>query len=91
MPVRARAVFRGRVQGVFFRANAQRRARDAGVLGWVRNLPDGTVELTAEGERESIEALLEWCQTHQPYARVDALEVSWSEATGEFGSFEVRY
>lgn len=83
-------IFRGRVQGVFFRANAQDKAEEVGVLGWVRNLPDGTVELVAEGERARVEELLEWCRTGQPHARVESADVRWSEARGGFRSFEIR-
>jgi acylphosphatase len=88
--VRAHVIFRGRVQGVFFRANAQDKAEEVGVLGWVRNLPDGTVELVAEGERARVEELLEWCRTGQPHARVESADVRWSEARGGFRSFEIR-
>ena len=90
MDVRAHVIFRGRVQGVFFRANTQGKAEEVGVLGWVRNLPDGTVELVAEGERARVEKLLEWCRTGQPHARVESADVRWSEGRGGFRSFEIR-
>jgi acylphosphatase len=88
---RARVIFRGRVQGVFFRANAESRARELGLVGWVKNLPDGTVESVFEGPREAIEEVVEWCKTSQPHARVTDADIDWEDYKGEFSSFEVRY
>lgn len=55
-------VVRGRVQGVFFRASAQREARRLGVCGWVRNRPDGALEIVAEGEEAAVRDLHGWAQ-----------------------------
>ena len=68
---RARVTFSGRVQGVSFRANARDTAKRKGVNGWVRNLPNGKVEMVAEGERPQVEDLIEWCTHEQPIARVE--------------------
>ena len=65
----------GLVQGVGFRAAVQRRAREMGLSGWVRNLPDGRVELVAEGPPDRLEALLEFCKVGPRGARVTGLEV----------------
>ena len=54
-------IVHGRVQGVFFRASAQGRAVELSLVGWVRNLPDNTVEIHAEGDRENLELFIEWC------------------------------
>lgn len=54
-----KAIVSGRVQGVGFRAFAQRTARDAGVRGWVRNLPDGRVETAVEGEESAVRKYLD--------------------------------
>jgi acylphosphatase len=81
---------RGLVQGVFYRAETHATATRLRLSGWVRNREDGSVELVAEGPRAQLEALLEWCRKGPPRARVDALEPSWSEATGEFEGFVVR-
>ncbi len=88
---RARVIFRGRVQGVFFRANTESRARELGLVGWVKNLPDGSVESVFEGPREAIEEAIEWCKTSQPYGKVTDADIHWEDYKGEFSSFEVRY
>jgi acylphosphatase len=86
---RARVVVRGRVQGVFFRAEARDRARSLGLAGWVRNAPDGTVEAVFEGERERVESMVEWCRRGPPLADVSGVDVGWEEPRGESG-FAVR-
>lgn len=89
MKVRAHVVFEGLVQGVFFRANAQKCARSLGLTGWVRNREDGSVEAVFEGEERAVDQAIEWCATKQPHARVEQMAVERSEATGEFGDFSV--
>ncbi|MFH0816157.1 MAG: acylphosphatase [Methanobacteriota archaeon] len=90
MSAKARVVFRGLVQGVFFRDNARRRAKELGLTGWVRNRPDGAVEAVAEGERGDVEEFIRWCSHDQPRARVESVAVEWSEPTGDSVTFEVR-
>jgi acylphosphatase len=91
MAVRAHLVFTGRVQGVYFRANTERLAREEGLLGWVRNLPDGTVEAVVEGERAKIDRLVERLHREVSSGRVDRVDARWTAPTGEFAAFEVRY
>ena len=86
--VQARVV--GRVQGVSFRWYTQEQARSLGVTGWVRNEPDGSVLLHAEGEDEAVDALVEWCRTGPSAARVTDVAVRDDAATGAT-SFETRY
>ncbi len=81
----------GRVQGVFFRANTLKTARSLGLTGWVRNLPDGRVEAVFQGERESAEAMLAWCRTGTPPARVDHLDVAEESAADGFTGFDIVY
>lgn len=81
----------GRVQGVCFRAHTERRARGLGLEGWVKNEPDGSVAAVAEGPRQALEELAAWCHQGPPAARVEAVEASWGEASGEFSRFSVRY
>jgi acylphosphatase len=84
------AVVHGRVQGVNYRYYTQQTAADLGLTGWVRNLPEGTVEVTAEGSRIRLERLLRWLRQGPPSARVDGIEVNWLPATGEYPDFRVR-
>ncbi len=89
--IRLHAVVSGRVQGVSFRYYAQIRADELGVVGWVRNRPDGTVEVTAEGTRGAVDRLLGFLQAGPPAAAVAHVEAAWLEPTGEFTGFSVRY
>jgi acylphosphatase len=91
MKARATVNFKGRVQGVFFRANTRDFAEQVGVFGWVRNLPDGSVEAVFEGDKEGIEGLIAMCKTKQPHARVSSAKVQWDDYKGEFNGFEIRY
>ena len=83
--VRRRVVVTGRVQGVAFRANCQRTAEQLGAHGWVRNRPDGAVELAAEGPPEAIDRLVEWCRRGPPVARVRNVDVADEPPVGEHG------
>ncbi len=74
-PIARRLIVRGRVQGVFYRGWTVERARAAGITGWVRNRPDGTVEIHAEGAAAVIESLVAACHDGPPAARVTAVEV----------------
>ncbi len=90
--VRAHLIVRGIVQGVFFRANMRRIAREAGVTGWVRNLPDGrSVEAVTEGEWDAVKRVLCWALEGPPAARVDEYHVEFTEPTGEYTDFTIRY
>lgn len=71
---RVRLLVRGRVQGVWFRDSCREEAERLGVAGWARNLPDGSVEVVAEGGRDAVDALLAWCRVGPPQARVTDVE-----------------
>ena len=90
-PKRLHAVVRGRVQGVSFRAFTASVARRLGLAGWVRNRPDGSVEVLAEGAPSDLEALVSRLHEGPPLARVDAVEQDWSAATGDLEPFHVGY
>jgi acylphosphatase len=81
----------GRVQGVFFRAYTEDVAGGLGVKGFVRNEPDGSVYVVAEGEEEKLKKLIEWCHKGPPGAMVRKVDVSWGTATGEFKNFTIKY
>ncbi len=85
-----RITVRGRVQGVFFRAATAQEARALGLCGWVRNRPDGTVEIAAEGARRNLEMLLAWAHRGPPAAHVTEVEAEWSAYVGDRHGFEVR-
>ncbi|ESL09502.1 acylphosphatase [Trypanosoma rangeli SC58] len=83
---------RGRVQGVFYRKYTAWAANERGVRGWVRNLDDGRVEVMAEGLKENIDSLVEWCRTGSPKSRVEGVDVS-IVSSGDaytFKSFVIR-
>ena len=88
---RARIFVSGRVQGVFFRAGAQARAKKIGVYGFARNLPDARVEILAEGEKENVEKLINWLKRGSLFAKVKKMEVIWEEYRGEFDGFKIIY
>ena len=81
----------GYVQGVFFRAFASQRACELGLSGYVRNLPKGTVEVLAEGERERLERLITYLHVGPPSAKVEKVVTSWAEYTGKYSGFSIRY
>lgn len=72
----------GTVQGVFFRDGCRREAERLGVSGWARNEPDGSVAVHAEGERDAVDSLVDWCRTGSPKAEVDAVDVSEAGVEG---------
>jgi acylphosphatase len=85
-----RLIVIGRVQGVFFRRAAADQARELGVTGWARNLPDGAVEIVAEGTRDSLESLAAWAHRGPPAAKVVEVRQEWDEFRGHFKDFTVR-
>lgn len=80
----------GRVQGVFFRASTRKEARRLGIDGWVRNLPDGRVEVLACGPGDALEALRAWLNQGPPGARVDHVRIEFREADEPLSGFNVR-
>ncbi len=82
-------VVHGSVQGVFFRASTQSQASEHSLTEWVRNRPDGTVEIHAEGEKESLDRFIEWCRQGPPAANVQRLDLDWV-ASQSLSDFEVR-
>ncbi len=83
------AVAQGRVQGVNYRSFTSRNAVQLNLNGYVRNLPDSSVEIYAEGERSQLEKLAEKLREGPPGARMDNLSLTWLEYTGNYDDFEV--
>lgn len=95
MQKRIECSIKGRVQGVMFRDFAQRNARKRGLVGWVKNEPDGSVSLVAEGGeatlKEYVELLWKGPLISRFVARVDAVDVSWRDEEGSFTDFLILY
>ena len=87
---RLRLLVHGRVQGVFFRQAAAEEARSLGLRGWVRNLPNGDVEIVAEGPRRELKILAAWANQGPRLARVTGVEEECSDYRGEEGPFAIR-
>lgn len=81
----------GLVQGVGYRAFAQRAAQQLGLSGFVRNCADGTVEVVAEGEPTQLMQFVAILQRGPVGARVSHVETTYTSATGEYTDFEIRY
>ena len=91
MKRRVHAFVSGRVQGVYYRSYAVDAARALGLVGWVRNIRGGRVEMVIEGEEDALREMLEWCWMGSPSSRVSDVASEWEEATGEFADFSVTY
>ncbi len=89
MKVRARIIVSGIVQGVFFRFNTMRKAREYRVNGWVKNRRDGKVEVLCEGEKSDVQLLVNWCKKGPEGAFVSNIEVTWEEYIGDLEAFQI--
>lgn len=87
---RVNIIVSGKVQGVCFRAAAQKQADSVAVNGWVRNLATGDVEIMAVGENSAIEQLIRWCHKGPTFARVEKVVVTDLPKDEQFVSFEIR-
>lgn len=90
MKKRMHVYFSGRVQGVGFRFTAREIASRLGVFGWVKNLFDGGVEITAEADENVLNTFLETIK-NEFSGYIDSAEINWSEPTGEFKDFRIRF
>ncbi|NVN92715.1 MAG: acylphosphatase [Desulfuromonadales bacterium] len=91
MKIGASIVVHGRVQGVAFRHYTCVRARELGITGWVRNLPNGSVAGLFEGEEGAVRSMVDWCHDGPPAAQVERVDVRQVEYGGEFDGFEIAY
>ena len=89
--VSVQATVYGYVQGVLFRDFVSKRATELGLTGYVRNLPEGSVEVNAEGRRKQLEKLIGYLKVGPPTAEVEKVVVNWSEYTGNYSRFDIRY
>ncbi|OGD67947.1 acylphosphatase [Candidatus Berkelbacteria bacterium RIFCSPHIGHO2_12_FULL_36_9] len=81
----------GNVQGVGFRYNVRQKVMMLGLVGTVENLPDGSVEIVAEGEEEKLQELVKWCKSGYHYAKIDNIKVDWQKAERTYNDFEIKY
>lgn len=91
MKVRADAIIKGRVQGVFFRARVQELALNLGIKGWVKNVEDTSVEVMVEGEESDVQKLIDFCKRGPAGASVADFKLEWQEFKGEFKDFKIIY
>ncbi len=91
MERRAHIIVTGRVQGVYFRSDARSVAAGLGLRGYVKNLPDGSVEIMAEGEEDRLAEFIRWARVGPPAARVDDLRLSFIEPTHTYSGFHVSH
>lgn len=86
-----RCIFKGKVQGVFFRAYTEDFANALNVRGWVRNLPDGSVEAIFQGEEEKIQEVIRKLCNEHPYARVSEVISSEIKTEEKFKDFKIKH
>ncbi|MBN1289863.1 MAG: acylphosphatase [Actinobacteria bacterium] len=87
---RATVKISGRVQGVFFRAETERKAVSLGLGGYVMNMPDGSVKAVFEGKKEQVERAIQWCGKGPRHARVESVSVEWEPPSGD-REFVLKY
>ena len=90
MKTRVHLFISGKVQGVFFRDSAKKFAQSLGITGYVRNLQDGRVELVAEGIKDSVDTLIQWCHKGPPSALVVSVDIEYGNYIDEFDLFYVK-
>lgn len=90
MPKHLNITIAGRVQGVGFRRAARDQARYMGIKGYVKNLPDGSVFIEAEGEDDAMASFVRWCRQGPPFGRVEEVSTETGSWQG-FPTFETRY
>lgn len=81
----------GKVQGVSYRYYVQDAATKLGLVGWTRNLPDGTVEVVAQGTPDELKEFIEYLNEGSLHAKVDAVAVEWRSAKKPLEDFAIRY
>ena len=91
MKKRVHILVKGIVQGVGFRHATIIAARQLALAGWVKNLPDGAVEIIAEGEDEDLKQLIQWCRQGPPASRVDDVTSAWASFQGNLQEFTVKW
>jgi len=91
VPASFRAVVYGLVQGVNYRYFVQRNAESLGIIGYVRNLDDGRVEVVAEGDKDKLAQLIAKLEMGPRAARVERVDVEWVGYSGKYNGFEIKF
>lgn len=81
----------GEVQGVGFRYSTTQKAQELNLTGWVRNGPDGSLEILAQGEKDALEKIISWAKIGPRFAKVEKVEVSWREPRAALSTFEIHH
>ena len=89
-PIRAVLLVTGKVQGVFYRASAMEEAQRLGLRGFVKNLPDGSVEAVVEGERAQVDAFADWCRRGPPASEVADVHLREAAFRDEFRTVSIE-
>lgn len=88
---RVHIIVSGRVQGVFFRDFTRQQANNLGITGWVKNLPDGKVQIVAEGEKSKLFQLIEAVKSGPERSNVKDCKIEWTDFKDEFTDFKIVY
>lgn len=86
-----KAIVKGRIQGVGYRANTHQKATQLGITGYIRNTSGNEVELVAEGAEENLKELVEFLKVGPSGAEIEEFNFDWQDATGEFIRFAIKY
>jgi acylphosphatase len=90
-PIAKHILVKGQVQGVFFRKSTRQVAEALNITGWVKNTEEGNVEIFAQGSREEIAQLIEWCKEGPPRAEVEDVEVKDAKPDDGAKRFLIAY
>ena len=88
---RVHLIVHGSVQGVFFRANAARKAIEPGLRGYAKNMADSSVEIVAEGNEKRLNELIEFCRKNPGASKVSKVDIKFENFKNEFNAFEIKY
>lgn len=89
--IQIKVMVTGRVQGVFYRASTKNEAERLGINGYVKNLPNASVEAVFEGDRPVVDRMIEWCRKGPAGARVDHVRTEEADTLSGYKIFEIRY
>lgn len=86
-----KATVSGKVQGVWFRGSTRDEANKHNLVGWIKNMPDGSVYLEAEGEEENLKEFEKWLNIGSSNSCVENVEIEWIEPAEDFSNFDIQW